>query len=247
MMTRLLVRAAAPLACTALALFSFTGREGRHNAPGYKAAEVQFTCPVDGNQFTSPVTYSYTDFGTTKDLMQKNGEGKFYEHQVHSCPRCHYSGYKQDFEEELTDYQKQAVRRIVRKHKGKIDQVAENLLAAKIHVALGEYPWAQADLYLYASYLLRDKEFRQEERRQYQARAAELLIERPFDESEQGQRAKAQALYLAAELYRRAGKFDHATQTFGDASEIALKPEGLQTLIDQQYALAEQRNDDNTL
>ena len=240
-------RFAAP-ACLSLLCLAFTPAKDSHNAPGYCAAEVKFTCPIDGAKFTSPVAYSITDEGVRRDLMQVNGNGKYYEHLVHQCPKCHYSGSQADFEEEFTEDQKKLVLRYLKKNaRRKLDQVQENLVAAEIYDILGSADDAQADFYLYASYLLSEKPARAEERKAYQLKSAELYATREFAADEESQKAKARTLYLVAELYRRAGKFDTSTEFFAKADAIAHKPEWLPVMIEEQSLLAIEGNADDKL
>jgi len=245
----ILSRIVAPLCLSALCL-AFTAKEkdGKYNAPGYCAAEVKFVCPVDGHEFASPVAYSTTNEGTRRDLMQVNGEGKLYEHLVHQCPKCHYSGTREDFEEELTvDQRNLILKYLARNAPRKLDQVQENIVAADIYKLLGAYDYARADFYLYASYLVRNKPAKIAERKAYQLKAAELYLSREFGTDAESLKAKAQNYYLAAELYRRAGRFDLATEMFAQADNVAVKPDGLASLIEEQSSLALERNDNNNL
>jgi uncharacterized protein (DUF2225 family) len=237
-------------ACLAALCFSFVPApsQDQHNAPGYCAAEVSFTCPIDKTVFGSPVAYSITNEGIKRDLMEVNGAGKYYEHLVHQCPKCHYCGRSEDFETELTVDQVARVQTYLVTHaKRRPDEVQENLLAAKIYDLLGADDYAQADFFLYASYLLRNKPALATQRRAYQLKSAELYLSKEFGLDEASQKVKAQTLYLVGELYRRAGKFDLSTEIFAQADNTAHKPEWLPAFIEEQAALALAGNADDNI
>jgi uncharacterized protein (DUF2225 family) len=233
----LLAAAALPFAvCLALA------------ASAHTSATITLTCPVDGEKFSTVVTVSMTTFGSYLDFQKHGAIGSYYEDIIHSCPKCHFAGTDDEFKQKVDPKIAERVKaELAPVQKGqKLDHVTECEFAARIYEWQGRKNEEVGNVYLIASYLLRDDAARQEKRRELQLAAGKYFI-KAIEAKELGGAERAAVSYLVAELHRRAGEFDQAVTWYDAALGDKEKPEWLKEVAAKQRALAVKKDANNKI
>jgi hypothetical protein len=216
-------------------------------ARAHTASEQELTCPVDGAKLRVSVTRSYTTFGQLRDFAVTGAIGNLYASYVHACPRCHFAGYQQEFEQPVSAATKTWQLRQSRKWGSpQLGEAQECEAAADRYVFERRRPREIAQLYLVGSYLLRDEQGPQLVKRKEYQRAASLYLLAALAAGDVKVDERGETTYLVAELERRIGLFKDAINHYGAALQERNNPAGLVTWIKEQRLLAEQgdgRND----
>lgn len=205
-------------------------------------------CPIDSEQVIFHVTMSYTTTGSYMDFEKKGFIGDHYEQLVNGCKRCHFCGYRDDFDTTYTGATKQALLDLLKAYKHvKFEGATKYEIAAKIQ----EYFHAENDhigwLYLTGSYLLRDDRKPATRRKEFQQNAISWL-EKSLAANELKDTIKVPNIYyLVGELYRRTGQFDKAIEYYDRALNATKKEDWLEEVAKKQKALAEKKDDDNSI
>lgn len=209
---------------------------------------VKIHCPLDSTEFEIWVTGSYTTTRSKKDFQKQGYIGDLYESSINSCPKCHFSGYKKDFDTTYTDTTRAALLQLLAPYAGKnkIDDVKENEIAAQIHLYFHDKNDRIANIYLVASYFLRDSKDRVEERKELQRKTITYL-QKAIEAKEYKQNEYATIDYLIAELYRRTGDFENAITYYDRAISDPDKASWIEKLAQEQRQLAVDKNDDNSI
>lgn len=217
-------------------------------AYGHTSYPQKIKCPIDGKKFTIWVTGSYTTFNTLKDFQKQGAIGHMYETLVNACPKCHYSGYKSDFDTVFSKSTKQEILKILEPFKSsKLNDVLENEIAAKIYQYLNRDNDAIANLYLVASYLIKEDSAQIDKRKELQSNCASYFI-KAIDAKEYNEDySYATINYLIGELNRRIGDFQAAVTYFDKAIEDPNKRDWILDVAIKQKELAIANNDDNSL
>lgn len=215
---------------------------------GHTSYPQKIKCPIDDEKFTIYVTGSYTSFGTLMDFQKKGAIGDLYESYVNSCPKCHYSGYKSDFDTTFSDTTKQAILKLLEPYKSSsMTDVLESEIAVKIHQYFKNDHDDIANLYLIASYFLRGDSSQNIKRKELQNNCAAFLIKaieaKEYDELE----TYATINYLIGEMYRRIGEFDKAVKYYDLALDDRNKKDWLKDVATKQKNLAIKKDEDNSI
>jgi uncharacterized protein (DUF2225 family) len=214
----------------------------------HTSTPITLTCPVDGEKFSSVATVSMTTFGSYLDFQKHGAIGSYYEDIIHSCPKCHFAGTSDEFKEKVDAKIAERVRaELAPIQKGqKLDHVTECEFAARIYEWQGRKSEEIGNVYLIASYLLRDDAARQEKRRELQLTAGRYFT-KALEAKELGGAGRAAVSYLVAELHRRAGEFDKAVTWYDAALGDQEKPEWLKEVAAKQRALAVKKDANNKI
>lgn len=212
----------------------------------HTSAQIEMKCPIDETKFKTIVTVSMTTFGSYLDFQKKGAIGSYYEDLIHSCPKCHFAGYDEDFKKTYDDnFKKWIFAELTPLQKNKnLNHLEECEFAAKIY----EYQKKKNDqignLYLFGSYLLRDDKTQQDKRKQLQLSASRYFI-KSLEAKEPEQNVRGLLSYLIAELNRRAEKFDEAKLWFEKSIKETDNPDWLKKVIKEQKILAVKKDSNN--
>jgi hypothetical protein len=204
-------------------------------------------CPLDGTAVPIEITMSMTTTGGTHDFQSIGYIGNYYQALIVSCPRCGYAGFQTDFDttfpaavaESLRDY-------LSRTAKHTLDDVEECERCAELYGVRKLSQEEVAHCYLIGSYLLRTDTVQTVRRKRIQNAGARLLEEAAKTVLRDSPYV-ANLYYLAADLYRRADKFDDAIRLFELARNAPRNDDDLLTWIDEQRKLAEKHDDRNDI
>jgi uncharacterized protein (DUF2225 family) len=215
-------------------------------AHAHTSSEQELTCPVDGTKLRVFVTMSYTTFGQLRDFAVTGAIGNLYASYVHSCPKCHFAGYRDEFDKPVSAATKSW--QLGQRKWGSLplSDAQECEAAADRYVFEKRRPREIAQLYLVGSYILRREQGTLMAKRQQYQRAASLYLLAALAADEVESAERGGTTYLVAELERRIGRHQDAISHFGAALQERNNPAGLVTWIEEQRALAERgdsRND----
>jgi uncharacterized protein (DUF2225 family) len=215
-------------------------------AHAHMSSKEELTCPVDGTKLKVFVTLSYTTFGQLRDFAVTGAIGNLYSSYVHSCPKCHFAGYRAAFDEPVSPATKRWQLGQRKWGSQPLSDAQECEAAADRYVFEKRRPRDIARLYLVGSYILRDEQGTlMAKRKQYQ-RAASLYLLAALAAGDVTTDERGGITYLVAELERRIGLHQDAISHFGAALQERNNPADLVTWIHEQRALAEHgdsRND----
>ncbi len=215
---------------------------------GHTIFPKKVKCPIDGKEFTIYVTGSYISSYTLHDFQKQGHIGNLYEIYVNSCPKCHYCGYRSDFDTTFSKITKHEILKILEPFKrSKMTDVLEHEIAIKIHQYFNRENDDIAKLYLVASYFLKGDSLQIPKRKELQLNCATYLqkaIEaKEYDEAG----TYASMNYLIGEMYRRIGEFDKAIQYYDFALNDPNKKDWLIEVATEQTKLAIEKNEDNSI
>jgi uncharacterized protein (DUF2225 family) len=198
--------------------------------------QIDLTCPVCENQFSSQAVLSTNSFGGTRtDFHERAAGAQPLPYFIHTCSRCGFSGSEKDFTEEAD------VSPMLKEHVW--DELAPKLstgavngsdkyeFAAKVAIWQGCEPRRVADLLLRAAWCCVDEADTEAER--YFRRQAAWMFEKAlasYDGVEQDERAVL--TYLVGELWRRVGDVKKAREWFDRVPCEILTPETQQWILD---------------
>lgn len=210
-------------------------------------ANIKLKCPVDNHEFSVEAVVSMTTMGSYFDLQEKGAIGRYYDHLVYSCPVCHFSGAPEDFKKKLdASTKKRVLEELTPLLKGKtLDDVTECEYAAKIYQWQNRKKEEIANIYLIASYLLRNAEESQQERRRQVQRLARQYFLAALEEKEIPTKERGVVSYLIGELYRRTGEFEEAIKWYDKA--LGEKDNPVKGIIGVQKELATKRDANNKI
>ncbi|TDP00196.1 DUF2225 domain-containing protein [Flavobacterium sp. 245] len=205
-------------------------------------------CPLDNTNVDFCVTMSMTTFGSLKDFQKQGAIGSFYEELINSCPKCHFSGYIDDFKATYSDEEKAKIKTFLQQYeKTKMFDINECKVAGDLKVFLSKPNKQIAHCYLVGSYLARDKEKFLELRKELQIKTKTFLILAIEKNEYEDKTAIANIDYLIAEMYRRTANFDDAIKYYDLALNDPNKQEWIDEVAKMQKDLALKKNDDNNL
>ncbi|MFN5886753.1 MAG: DUF2225 domain-containing protein [Flavobacteriales bacterium] len=215
-------------------------------AVAYTSYPVDVHCPIDSTEFTIFETRSYYLRGYLKDFQMVGAVGGYYRNVVHSCPKCHYSGYKSDFDTTFSEQERSTLLKILEPYKHyEMTEIQENevAIAIKNH---GKVKHSEiASLYLNSSYLIKEFPWRVRQRKSLQRNAIKYIRlamqEKEYTEPKQ----YANMTYLMGELYRRLGHFKEALSCFDLARMYPNQALGMTDWIKKQRKLAKHKNRSN--
>ena len=205
-------------------------------------------CPIDGKKVTFCVTMSITTFGSFKDFQQKGAIGDHYEELINTCPKCHFSGYIDDFKVKLTEEEKTRIKEFLSKFNDlKIGEAEQCLIAGEIAEIQKKKKREIAFCYVVGSYLLRENKNKAEFRKELQVKAKNDLIVALENNEYEDKSVIANINYLIAEMDRRTGNFDEAIIYYDLALNDPNKKDWIEPVAKEQKELAMKKDDNNKI
>lgn len=205
-------------------------------------------CPIDNTEIEFCVVTGSIAYGNYTDFQQQVDMDDFYEGQIKSCPKCHFSGYYYDFSAIYNEKEKKDVLEILSKYNDvKIDDAKECEIAATIKEFFKESNDKIANCYLIGSYVLKKKSKKAVYRKELQKKAAYFLI-KAVNNQEYADQAETIAInYLIAEMYRRTGDFKNALKYYDEVLTSKKITAWLEEMAPIQKELAKVKDDTNDI
>lgn len=225
-----------------IAIFLFTS----HLSLAYTSYPVEVCCPIDNTPFTIFVSRSYYMRGYLKDFQMVGAVGAYYKNIVHSCPNCHYAGYKSDFDTTFSEHERLEILHILEHYKDyEMTDIQENEVAIAIKIQGKVKHQEIASLYLNSSYLIKDYPWRIQQRKMFQRNAIKYINSALQKKEYSNPSSYANMVYLMGELYRRLGQFKAALNCFDLARMYPNQAPGIKDWICKQRKLAKYKNRTN--
>lgn len=205
-------------------------------------------CPIDNTEIEFCVITGSIAYGNYTDFQQQVDMDDFYEGQIKSCPKCHFSGYYYDFSAMYDDKEKKEVQELLSKYNNiKIDDAKECEIAADIKVFFKETNDKIANCYLIGSYVLKTKSKKAVYRKELQKKAGYYLIQ-AVNNQEYADRVEIISInYLIAEMYRRTGDFKNAVKYYDEVLTSKKINAWLEETAPIQKKLAMSKDDNNNI
>ena len=205
-------------------------------------------CPIDGKKVTFCVTMSMTTFGSYKDFQEQGAVGSHYEELINSCPKCHFSGYIDDFKVKLSNEEKNKINEYLVKFNGqKIGEAEQSLIAAGIKEIQKKTNKEIAFCYINGSYLLRESAKQDDLRKELQLKAKDYLILALANNEYKDKTVFANINYLIAEMNRRISNFEEAIKYYDLAINDENKKEWVEEVAKEQKELALKKDSNNKI
>ncbi len=204
------------------------------------------SCPVCGDSVVFFVTRSMMGYVGYKDF-QKDVVISYYEDMINSCSNCYYSGYYSDFDTTFTTSFIDSIKAVANNHKDKkLDNVLECEIAADIKM-LSKFKYDEiANIYLVASYLLRNDSAQIKRRKELQIKTADFFIQ-ALNNKEYEKDVIATINYLIGEMYRRTGNFNKAVLHYDLAIKDKNKQDWVKNVAIKQKKLAIKKDENNQI
>ena len=198
--------------------------------------QIQLTCPVCDEQFTSQAVQTTNSFGGKRtDFHERAAGSQPLPYYVHLCPRCGFAGGEQAFSERFdvgpTIKQRVWDELAPRVSERELTGSEKYEAAAKVAEWHGDAPRMIADLLLRAAWCCVDEgdiEAERYFRRKAAAAFADALAQ--YDSVNPDERAVL--TYLVGELYRRSGDVRSAYEWFKKVEEEINEPEKQQWVLE---------------
>ncbi|MBD3584101.1 DUF2225 domain-containing protein [Flavobacterium selenitireducens] len=221
---------------------------GQNFANAHTCENETVKCPIDGKKVTFCVTMSMSTFGSFKDFQKKGAIGEHYEELINSCPKCHFSGYIDDFKSKFTEEEKTKVKELLAKFSdATMDNAQQCLIAAEIKLSRNVSKKEIAFCYITGSYLLRENDKKVEFRKELQRKAKDNLISALEKDEYDDKTVIANINYLIAEMARRTGNFDEAIKHYDLAINDPNKKDWIESVAKEQRELAVKKDDNNKI
>lgn len=221
---------------------------GQNFANAHTCENETVKCPIDGKDVTFCVTMSMTTFGSFKDFQKRGAIGEHYEELINTCPKCHFSGYIEDFKEKISEEDKIKIKEYLTKFDNiKIDDARQCLIAGEIMELQKKSKNEIAFCYVTGSYLLREKDKQIEFRKELQSKAKDNLISALDKNEYEDKTVVANINYLVAEMERRIGNFDEAIKYYDLAINDPNKKDWVEEVAKEQKELAIKKDENNRI
>lgn len=221
---------------------------GQNLANAHTCENETVKCPIDGKNVTFCVTMSMTTFGSFKDFQKQGAIGEHYEELINTCPKCHFSGYIDDFKTKLSEEEKIKIKEYLTKFDNtKIDDAKQCLIAGEIKELQKKSNKEIAFCYVTGSYLLRNNDKQVEFRKELQSKAKDNLISALDKNEYEDKSVIANINYLIAEMERRIGNFDEAIKHYDLAINDSNKKDWVEEVAKEQKELAVKKDDNNEI
>lgn len=215
---------------------------------GHTSTKVEIKCPIDETKFTITKTLSMSVFGYAKDFQKQGAIGDYYEVMINSCPKCHYSGYRADFDTSFNATTINEIHKIIDPFKDSMmNDVLENEIAVQIHLYLKDKNDEIAHLYLMATYYLKLDSTRVAKRKELQLSCISYLKKAIENREYEEKEVYANNLYLIGELYRRIGNFEESIIYFDLAISDENKASWIKEVAENQKAMAILKDEKNDM
>ncbi|WP_179214966.1 DUF2225 domain-containing protein [Flavobacterium psychrophilum] len=221
---------------------------GRNFANAHTCESQTVKCPIDGKKVTFCVTMSMSVFRSFKDFQEQGAIGNHYEELINTCPKCHFSGYIDDFKVKINKVEKIKIKKYLTKFNNIIiDDARQCLIAAEIKELQKQTSKEIAFCYMTGSYLLRKNNTEIEFRKELQLKAKDYLIS-ALDKNEYEDKTMiANINYLIAEMQRRNGNFDEAIKYYDLAINDPNKKDWVESMAKEQKELALKKDNNNKI
>lgn len=221
---------------------------GQNFANAHTCENETVQCPIDGKDVTFCVTMSMTTFGSFRDFQKQGAIGEHYEELINTCPKCHFSGYIDDFKEKMIEEDKIKIKEYLTKFDEiKIDDAKQCLIAGEIKKLQKKSNKEIAFCYVTGSYLLRENSKQIEFRKELQLKAKDNLISALDKNEYEDKTVIANINYLVAEMERRIGNFDEAIKYYDLAITDPNKKDWVEEVAKEQKELAIKKDDNNKI
>ena len=205
-------------------------------------------CPIDNTELKFCVYGASAGFGIFTDFQLKVDIDDYYEEQIKSCPKCHYSGFLADFKMEFGDSEKSKIKGFLSMYDGiAIDDAKECQIAGELNVFRKESNDKIANCFLVGSYVLKMKPKRIEYRKEFQNKARLSFMKAVANKEYKNPNELASINYLIAEMYRRTADFKNATKYYKIVIKSPKKSPWIEEMVMIQKELAVKKNDINTI
>ena len=205
-------------------------------------------CPIDNTKVDFCVTMSMTTFGSLKDFQKQGAIGSFYEESINSCPKCHFSGYIDDFKKNLNEDDKIKLKQFLLQYKNaKMFDSMECKIAGDIKEFQAKPNKEISNCYLIGSYLAKDKDKFIDLRKELQIKTKSFLILALEKNEYEDKTSIPNIQYLIAEMDRRTGNFDEAIKYYDLAINDPNKQDWILEVGKAQKDLALKKDDNNKI
>jgi len=205
-------------------------------------------CPIDNTELKFCVYGASAGFGIFTDFQLKVDIDDYYEEQIKSCPKCHYSGFLADFKIEFSDSEKSKIKGFLSMYEGfAIDDAKECQIAGELKVFRKESNDKIANCFLVGSYMLKMKPKRIEYRKEFQNKARLFFMKAVANKEYKNPNESASINYLIAEMYRRTADFKNAIKYYKIVIKSPKKSPWIEEMVSIQKELAIKNNDINTM
>ena len=205
-------------------------------------------CPLDNTKVDFCVTMSMTTFGSLKDFQKQGAIGSYYEESINSCPKCHFSGYIDDFKNVLNEEEKIKIKQFLLQYKDiKMFDAMECKIAGDIKEFQLKPNTEISHCYLIGSYLVKNKEKFIDLRKELQLKTKSFLILSLEKKEYQDKTSIANITYLIAEMNRRTGNFDDAIKYYDLAISDPNKQDWIEEVAKMQKDLAAKKDENNNI
>lgn len=204
-------------------------------------------CPLDGEKIIFKITTGLNTWGSYTDMEKTGIMGDYYKEIINTCPKCHFSGYIEDFRRSYKEEVLKNLIEFVAKFKDRsMDEVSQCEMAGEILAVQNADNRDIAYAYLVASYQLRMQDSLKEKRKNLQRKVIEhynqAIQMKEYDEKE-----KASYLFLIGDMYRRVGDFEMALKYYQGATAEKKKHKWVKNAIELMKPLAEKKDDNNKI
>jgi uncharacterized protein (DUF2225 family) len=205
-------------------------------------------CPIDNTEIKFCVYGGSAAYGNYTDFQQQIDLSDFYEQQIKSCPKCHYSGYLFDFTIDYNKDEKRKIKKILSKYDHiEIDDVKECEIAAELKEYIHENNDKIANCFLVGSYILKKNAKKAEYRKELQNKARSFFIKALKKQEYSNPIEITSITYLVAELYRRTGDFENAILYYDEVINSTQKSGWIEEMVFLQKELAVKKDAINTI
>ena len=218
---------------------------------------VEVKCPIDGEATFFIGTGSYCSLDTGKTIefhafadleMHFYGGWNFYKNYISSCPKCHYSGFLDDFKIKLPRKERKFLKSYLKKYQStEITEELECVIASEIKKQQNKSYREIADCYLVASYLLKYDTKKQKERIEFQEKALSNFQTAFYSGQCTSRYDSAAVNYIIAELLRRTSKFEESNFYYQRAINYSLGKTRISSLAIKQREIALEKNASNRI
>jgi len=202
-------------------------------------------CPNCQSKVGFCVTTSMYTSGTNHDFQKFGAIGCHYEELINGCSKCHFSGFRSDFDTIFSQTTKKEIEKVLAPYKNiSLDNAIECEIAAEIHKYYKSENQVIANIYLTSTYYLKRASFIIK-RKRLQDSACVYFI-KALEKKEFDIETTPTINYLIGELYRRIGLFDKSIAYFDLANNYSDKEEWLTAWIKEQKELTMNKDDRNS-
>jgi hypothetical protein len=205
-------------------------------------------CPIDNTELKFCVYGGSPAYGILADFQQQMDADNYYEEQIKSCPKCHFSGYLADFKVPYNDMEKSKIKGFLSKYIGiNIDDAKECQIAGELKEFRKESNDKIGNCFLVGSYILKMKPKRVEYRKEFQNKARHFFIKALAAKEYKNPNELTSINYLIAEMYRRTSDFKNAIKFYDIVVKSPKKSPWIDEMVTIQREIAVKKNDINRI